>query len=163
MNSDNNPNQGESDIDISRPVVTNDGEIVRHEIGNKEIELKGKTIEVYQYLAKNPGFHGVREIQRILDYSSPGLTMYHLKRLLSVDAIVKNQDGQYGIAKDPIKLGSLDDHIRFIKFWIPRTFIISSISLSNSCLNGVFVLEVLNANDDILFIFSLSSNASFLG
>ncbi|MHA2101674.1 MAG: hypothetical protein ACW99A_23740 [Candidatus Kariarchaeaceae archaeon] len=107
-------------------------------------ELKGKTLDVYNFLIHNPGFHGVREIQRVFDYKSSGVPYYHLNRLLKAKVIVKNEEGKYGIIRDDIKLGSLDDHVRFMEHWIPRT-VYFGITFYILALSGV-VLALLGIN-----------------
>jgi hypothetical protein len=122
-------NDGKKNSD-GRPNVHINGEILnRTEFDLQSTEIKGKTLDLYYYLIQNSGFHGVREIQRALGYSSPGLTSYHLKRLIDCGAITKNELGHYGIEKDEVRLGSLDEHVKFINYWIPRTFLFATIFL----------------------------------
>jgi len=45
-----------------------------------EAELKGKTLQVYQYMLKSPNSGvGAREVQKALRFSSPRLAAYHWK------------------------------------------------------------------------------------
>lgn len=92
-------------------------------------DVKGRTLDIYYYLIKNPGYHGVREIQRELNFSSASMASYHLQRLMEVDTIDKNAQGQYKIKSNPVKLGYLEHQFKFIRFWVPRTVIYSIFAL----------------------------------
>ncbi len=83
--------------------------------------IKGKTLEVYYFLAKNRSErYGVRQIQRELGYSSPSVASYHLSRLVSQGLIQKTSSGLYYIEGEPVKLGRLEDHILVAGKYIPR-------------------------------------------
>ena len=97
-------------------------------------------MDVYYYLVNNPGFHGVREIQRSLNYSSPSLVSYHLGRLLDAKIISKLDDGQYGIIRDDVKLGPLKDHVKLINYWIPRQIILAFTLLVLSSISVFFTM-----------------------
>ncbi len=86
-------------------------------------KLKGKTLQVYQFFIENEGDHGIREIQSALNYSSPSVSQYHIQRLLEHDIIIKTDDNRYRLKKDWIRMGSLEDHFRFMTYWIPRTLL----------------------------------------
>ncbi|OLS20720.1 MAG: hypothetical protein HeimC2_36210, partial [Candidatus Heimdallarchaeota archaeon LC_2] len=124
------PKNKDKPISGERPTIQIEGKLLnRQEFDIESTEIKGKTLDLYYYLIQNSGFHGVRGIQRAMGYSSPGLTSYHLKRLIDCGAIMKNDVGQYGMEKDEVKLGSLDEHVKFINHWIPRTFLFATIFL----------------------------------
>ena len=111
-------------------------------------------MDVYYYLVKNPGYHGVREIQREMNYSSPALASYHLNRLIKAKVISKSDEGTYGIIKDAVRLGGLDDHVEFISYWIPRTIYIATILFVISVLGILFyVLEFIASRAILVFSF----------
>lgn len=83
-------------------------------------DLKGKTLEVYYYLVEKDTESGVREVQRDLGYASPSIASYHLNRLLEFNLIKKTDYGSYYIEGDPVKLGSLKDHVRIAGLLVPR-------------------------------------------
>ena len=63
-------------------------------------DLTGATALVYWYLLKkgnNPA--GVREIMRVLKFSSPSSATYHLEKLMTLGLIDKNEVGNYYVVK----------------------------------------------------------------
>ena len=85
--------------------------------------FRGKTLEVYEYFVQNPGDHGIREIQEVLGYSSPSVATYHVQKLLDNDILVRNEKSRYELKNDWMNMGSLEDHLRIMSFWIPRSLI----------------------------------------
>lgn len=71
--------------------------------GNKPIQdinkLSGKTLLVYWTLLKTGNKMGVRELQRKLDFSSPSLAAYHIKKLRELSLIEKTNSGDYIILR----------------------------------------------------------------
>ncbi|MHA2218786.1 MAG: hypothetical protein ACXACY_22920 [Candidatus Hodarchaeales archaeon] len=131
-------------IFIEKKVITKDRPTVVVEGKKKEplstkVKIEGKTLDVYYFLLEQEGFHGVREIQRVMGYSSPSLAIYHLKKLVDARAVIRNEHGQYGIKKDEVKLGSMKDHVKFLAFWIPRIVIVFGIMMLLGIL-GLFYL-----------------------
>ncbi|MHA2032055.1 MAG: hypothetical protein ACW99A_20910 [Candidatus Kariarchaeaceae archaeon] len=92
-------------------------------------DVKGRTLDIYYYLIKNPSYHGVREIQRELNFSSASVVSYHLNRLLEIDTVDRNDQGQYKIKSKPVRLGYLENQFKIIRFWVPRTVIYSIVAL----------------------------------
>jgi hypothetical protein len=130
-------------------------------VNNKQVDyqtdksnLRGKTLEVYDYLISNPGDHGVREIQRVLNYSSPSVVTYHLNRLIDAKIVTKNAENRYLVITDEIKLGSLANHIRIIRFWVPRS-ILYAITTLFLVLTGIMLVIVKMDNYQIWAIFFL--------
>ncbi|MHA2252356.1 MAG: hypothetical protein ACXAD7_18465 [Candidatus Kariarchaeaceae archaeon] len=132
-----------------RPIVQIDGKYIEHKRKTKKIKIEGKTIDVYYFLIRNEGYHGVREIQRTMGYSSPNLARYHLNKLIDAGIITKNVHGQYGIEKDEVKLGSMEEHVKFLEYWIPRTFIFGGMVM----LLGIFGLlyRILGINGTLFY------------
>lgn len=131
-----------------RPTVSINGKEVNH-LNEK---IKGKSLEVYQFLVENPGNHGIREIQRELDYTSPSIASYHIKRLLKAKMINKTNDNQYYAIKDEIMFGDIGTHINFLSYWIPRSLAYGITILIISVFAIVLILEGLtNIFDEVLF------------
>ena len=81
--------------------------------------LKGNTLRVYwELLRSEDGIVGVREVQRILKFSSPTLASYHLKKLVEL-GLVKNEYGDYRLIKE-VKVGILKQFMKFGAFMLPR-------------------------------------------
>jgi len=118
-----------------RPEVIVDGQPVEH----KE-PISGKALEVYEYLADHPGFHGVRDIQRALDYSSPSVVYYHLSKLIDLQYIIQDDNSKYSATKEAVDLGNIGSHIRFMSYWIPRSLLYAIPLLSMILLGTVYVI-----------------------
>lgn len=79
----------------------------------KKIEsLTGKTLLVYWTLLKEGSHLGVREIQRMLEFSSPSVASYHLEKLKELDLVEKDKIGAY-IVKRKANIAELKDIIVF--------------------------------------------------
>ena len=52
--------------------------------GEPEEALRGTTLDVYRFLLKRKEPVGAREVQRVLNLSSPSLATYHLSKLEDV-------------------------------------------------------------------------------
>jgi predicted DNA-binding transcriptional regulator len=81
-------------------------------------ELRGNTLLVYLCLVRNGRAMGAREVQRKLDFSSPGLATYHLEKLESLHLIEKTTEG-YVLTKE-VKVGVLTQLVKFGSLLLPR-------------------------------------------
>lgn len=85
-----------------------------------ESNLKGKTLLVYWYLLRQPGFKaGVREIQRSLGFSSPSIAVHHLGKLIDLGLVKRTRTGEYVLVQE-VKIGLLRFFARLGRFLIPR-------------------------------------------
>jgi DNA-binding transcriptional ArsR family regulator len=82
--------------------------------GEPEEALRGTTLDVYRFLLKRNEPVGAREVQRVLNLSSPSLATYHLSKLEDV-GLIRKEDGGFRINKIV-----LEDSIRIRRFLIPR-------------------------------------------
>jgi hypothetical protein len=89
------------------------------ELSNYEEVLKGKPLQVYWYLLTH-GQAGVREIQKTLSFSSPGIVSYQLTKLINLGIISKHEETDKYYVKEEIKSGILGFYIRFGYRMIPR-------------------------------------------
>jgi hypothetical protein len=90
-------------------------EISREEIQSK---LKGRTLIVY-FVLLNKGSIGVRELQRMLDLSSPSVSRYHLDKLVELN-LVENRKGVYHLI-NKADLPVLSSWLLIGKFLLPRS------------------------------------------
>ena len=60
-----------------------------------EAELKGTTLRVYWEVFKSPKPVGVREVQRLIHFSSPSTALYHLEKLRELGVVRKDEYGHY--------------------------------------------------------------------
>ena len=85
---------------------------------DKEI-LQGKTLQVYWFLLTHDTA-SIREIQRALDFASPGTVTYQLSKLESAGVVVKDLEGDKYKIRAEIKSGILGFYIRIGYRMIPR-------------------------------------------
>ncbi len=85
---------------------------------DKEI-LQGKTIQVYWYLLTHEGA-SIREIQRALDFASPGTVTYQLSKLETAGVVAKDLETDRYRIKAEIKSGILGFYVRVGYRMIPR-------------------------------------------
>lgn len=87
--------------------------------GHIASELKGNTLRVYWCLLKSSeNFSGPRQVQRKLGFSSPGLAVYHLDKLVEL-GLVEKASGEYHLIK-VVDVGVLKQFMKFKGFIIPR-------------------------------------------
>jgi len=90
------------------------------ELDEIESKLKGKTLQIYWYLLRDPETSvGVRGVQRSLGLSSPSVAAHHLEKLLSLGLVEKTVRGEYLLNKE-IKVGILKFFSRMGRFLVPR-------------------------------------------
>jgi hypothetical protein len=84
-----------------------------------ESTLKGNTLRVYWFLlGKSDGLAGAREVQRALRFSSPGLAVYHLDKLVEL-GLVENTSAGYRLVR-AVNVGVLKQFVRFGAVMLPR-------------------------------------------
>lgn len=91
------------------------------------MELRGKTLQVYLYLLRKEEV-GVREVQRALNFKSPSLAEYHLKKLEEM-GLAKEEMGRYKLIKE-VKPEIIRDMIKIGGFLIPRFFFFAAFYLT---------------------------------
>ncbi|MHA1945712.1 MAG: hypothetical protein ACXAC6_03695 [Candidatus Hodarchaeales archaeon] len=124
---------------------------------NHEKLLQGTTLQVYWFLLTHPdGIAGIREIQKALKLSSPGLVSYHINNLISVGIIAKNNDNDKYYVKEEVKSGILGFYFRLGYRIVPRFSIYLIIFIV--CLI-IFVLFMIDRGDAYILD---SSNWVFL-
>ena len=85
-----------------------------------ESHLKGKTLQIYWFLLKDPDSSvGVRQVQRSLGLSSPSVAAHHLDKLLSLGLVKKTVRGEY-LLNHEIKVGLVKFFSRMGRFLVPR-------------------------------------------
>ncbi|MEM0089722.1 MAG: hypothetical protein QXP86_03755 [Nitrososphaerota archaeon] len=88
--------------------------------GNTEYQLKGKTAQVYMLLIKHTGMPiGVREVQRVLGFSSPSIAHYHLEKLVSMGLVKRTERGEYEVV-EVVKVGMLKNFVKIGRLLMPR-------------------------------------------
>jgi DNA-binding transcriptional ArsR family regulator len=84
-----------------------------------EAELKGTTLRVYWEVFKSPRPVGVREVQRLIRFSSPSTALYHLEKLRGLGVVRKDEYGHYESVEE-IKPSQFRMFLRIGKIILPR-------------------------------------------
>ncbi|MFX1512165.1 MAG: hypothetical protein ACFFCQ_06235 [Promethearchaeota archaeon] len=100
--------------------VEHRGKDMRRDHHNEKL-LQGKALQVYWFLLTHPdSFAGIREIQKALNLSSPGLVSYHINNLVSAGIVAKNEENDKYYVKEEVKSGILGFYFRLGYRVIPR-------------------------------------------
>lgn len=84
-----------------------------------ESELRGNTLRVYWMLLRSQNASvGVREVQRLLGFSSPGLASYHLSKLVEL-GLVEEKNSEYRLIRE-VRVGVLRQFTKFGSIMLPR-------------------------------------------
>jgi len=84
-----------------------------------ESELKGTTLRVYWAVFRSPRPVGVREVQRLIRFSSPSTALYHLEKLRELGVARKDEYGRYQVA-DEIRPSQFRMFLRIGRIILPR-------------------------------------------
>ena len=87
-----------------------------------EYALRGKDWKVYWLLLKNGRPMSVREVQRVLRFSSPSVAQHHLEQLRQLGLVAKQEvGGNYSLVSE-VKIGVLRHFVKLGKMLFPRYF-----------------------------------------
>lgn len=84
-----------------------------------EADLKGTTLRVYWEVFKSPKPMGVREVQRLIRFSSPSTALYHLEKLRELGVVRKDEYGHYEPVEE-IKPSQFRMFLRIGRVILPR-------------------------------------------
>jgi DNA-binding transcriptional ArsR family regulator len=87
-----------------------------------EYELRGKAWKVYWLLLKTGSPISVREVQRILHFSSPSVAHHHLEQLRDLGLVEKQEIGGHYFLVGEVKIGVLRHYVKLGKLLFPRYF-----------------------------------------
>jgi DNA-binding transcriptional ArsR family regulator len=82
-------------------------------------KLKGTTLQVYWHLLRSGKPTTIRRLQRELGLSSPSVASYHLEKLLDMEIIRKNANGDYELGKT-VSLEVMSSFVKISQLMIPR-------------------------------------------
>ena len=82
-------------------------------------KLRGKTLQVYLYLLRRGEAIGVRELQRILGFSSPSVAHHHLEKLKDMGLVSRDDRGRYRVV-EKVDIGILKMFVMIGGRLIPR-------------------------------------------
>ena len=105
-------------------------------------QISGKTLEVYLLLMELKESVGVRETQRILNYSSSNLAFYHLNKLYELDLAEKTNDNKYLISKlgRDKQLGPYKNRFKLLGNWVSDFYLLFLVFLTLSAIGIMFAL-----------------------
>jgi DNA-binding transcriptional ArsR family regulator len=105
-----------------------------------EYALRGKAWNVYWLLLKNDRPMSVREVQRMLHFSSPSVASHHLEQLRELGLVQKQvSEGNYVLVRE-VKIGVLRHFVKLGKLLFPRYFFYAV--FSTACLVIYLVMLV---------------------
>jgi len=84
--------------------------------------LRGKAWKVYWLLLKTGHPMSVREVQRMLHFSSPSIANHHLEQLCQLGLVEKQEVGGCYFLVGEIKIGVLRHFVRLGRLLFPRYF-----------------------------------------
>lgn len=96
--------------------------MVSEDEGKLEFELRGKAWKVYWILLKKGCPMSVREVQRVLHFSSPSVAQHHLDRLCELGLVQKQSAGGSYLLTSEVKIGVLRHFIKLGRLLFPRYF-----------------------------------------
>ncbi len=109
--------------------------------------LRGLTLKVYKVILRSDKPVGIREVQRLLNLSSPTLALYHINKLEEARLIKKDLNGY--IADRVI----LENLIRFRRILIPRNFFYMIFLVTSLVMLAAFLRPPLLTRE---YVFSLA-------
>ncbi|MFN3621969.1 MAG: hypothetical protein ACK4TI_03675 [Nitrososphaerales archaeon] len=119
--------------------------------------LRGKTLKVYLHLLSRNEPIGVREVQRILGFSSPSVAFHHIEKLLNMGLIEKDNYGRYYTVKK-VDVAILQPFTKVGKFMLPR---LSFYAAFFTTLTIVYIIQNLSALDLYALIFGSAATIAF--
>jgi predicted DNA-binding transcriptional regulator len=99
----------------------------------EQVELSGNTLLVYLYVLKKGHNCGVREVQRMLGFSSSSTAHYHLEKLTCKGILTKDQYGNYEV-NEKVKVGRISSFI-FLRGFVFPTQLIYAITTTLMCIS----------------------------
>lgn len=87
-----------------------------------EYALRGKDWKVYWLLLKSGRPMSVREVQKLLHFSSPSVSQHHLEQLRQLGLVAKQDVGGNYVLVSEVKIGVLKHFIKLGKLLFPRYF-----------------------------------------
>lgn len=109
--------------------------------------LRGLTLKVYKAILRSDKPVGIREVQRMLNLSSPTLALYHINKLEEAKLIKKELNGYVA---DRVILENL---IRFRRILIPRNFFYMIFLVTSLVMLAVFLRPPVITRE---YVFSLA-------
>jgi hypothetical protein len=81
--------------------------------------LQGRTLQVY-WLLLEKGIAGIREIQKELNYSSPGAVSYQIQKLVTAGLVKKDDETEKYLVSEKVTSGIMNFFFQINGLFIPR-------------------------------------------
>jgi len=120
-----------------------------------ESELRGTTLRAYWCILRSGRPVGVREVQRLLGLSSPSTALHHLRKLVELGILRKDEYGRYYVAEE-VKVGVLRVFTRFGRLILPRYLFYASFFLTALVIYAIQSYLYSSAVDAMALVFGFS-------
>ncbi len=126
-----------------------------------EYALRGKAWQVYWILLKTGRPLSVREVQRLLHFSSPSVAQHHLEQLRQLNLVEKLESGGDYALVGEVKIGVLRHFVKLGKLLLPRYFFYAVFSTTFYLLYYVFLMQGFTRENLFITLFGLIVSAVF--
>jgi predicted DNA-binding transcriptional regulator len=126
-----------------------------------EYALRGKDWNVYWLLLKNGRSMSVREVQKILRFSSPSVAHHHLEQLRQLGLVKKEEvGGNYSLTSE-VKIGVLRHFVKLGKLLFPRYFFYALFSTTFYLIYVVALMQGFTRENLFILMFGAIVSAIF--
>jgi len=126
-----------------------------------EYALRGKAWKVYWFLLKSGRPMSVREVQRALHFSSPGVAQHHLEQLRELGLVRKHDIGGHYSLVGEVKIGVLRHFVKLGKLLFPRYFFYAVFSTTFYIAYLATLMQSLTRENLFITIFGAAVSAIF--
>jgi hypothetical protein len=120
-----------------------------------EYALRGKAWQVYWILLKTGRPLSVRDVQRLLHFSSPSVAQHHLEQLRQLNLVEKLESGGDYALVGEVKIGVLRHFVKLGKLLLPRYFFYAVFSTTFYLLYYVFLMRDFTRENLFITVFGL--------
>ena len=120
-----------------------------------EYALRGKAWRVYWILLKTGRPLSVRDVQRLLHFSSPSVAQHHLEQLRQLNLVEKLESGGDYALVGEVKIGVLRHFVKLGKLLLPRYFFYAVFSTTFYLLYYVFLMRDFTRENLFITVFGL--------
>jgi predicted DNA-binding transcriptional regulator len=126
-----------------------------------EYALRGKDWNVYWLLLKNGRSMSVREVQKMLRFSSPSVAQHHLEQLRQLGLVKKEEiGGNYSLTSE-VKIGVLRHFVKLGKLLFPRYFFYALFSTTFYLIYVVALMQGFTRENLFILMFGAIVSAIF--
>jgi predicted DNA-binding transcriptional regulator len=126
-----------------------------------EYALRGKDWNVYWLLLKYGRSMSVREVQKMLRFSSPSVAQHHLEQLRQLGLVKKEEiGGNYSLTSE-VKIGVLRHFVKLGKLLFPRYFFYALFSTTFYLIYVVALMQGFTRENLFILMFGAIVSAIF--